>query len=935
MRRFHGERRRRRSPRAEALQIARARGRQPGRADRAARRARTTAAGDARAARAARCATSSSARKRRAGGHDLRRPAHAPATTTLAGPRRRRGRRARLRERYRVVLVDEFQDTDPVQWDILRRAFGDGGVDARPDRRPEAGDLRLPRRRRLRLPRGRARRAGDARDAATSTGAATRACSTPTTRCSAARSSATRGSSTGTVRARRRGRAPRRAARSPRRCGSASSTATTVGTDAPRATRSAPPAREHIAARPRRRPRRGCSSLGRDGRRRPAPVAPGARRRARAHATATPRWSATRSSASASRGDQRRRQRVRDRARRASGCGCSRRSSGPASTAARARGGADAVPRLDAPSRSPPPTTSAWEEVHRRLHDWARVLRARGVASLTETITLVEGLPERVLARRRRRAAADRPAPRRPAPARARRSTEQLGTAALTVVAARSGSPTPSSDTGDEERSRRLESDAEAVQVLTIHRSKGLEFPIVYCPYLWEPTLDRTTKPSRSSSTTRTRGDERDDRRRPRGRRTSRATSSQHVAEQRGEDLRLAYVALTRAQHQAVVWWAGVVGQPRLGARPAAVRARRRRRRAADAAARAADDARRRARFEELAAQAPGLHQRRARRDPGRRVALARRRAARRRELVGGALRPRARPALAPHLVQRHHRRRARGARGERARGARVVDDEPTPRAAAGRGGRRRRGALRAVPSLLGDDAGRRRRSARSCTASSRRPTSPRADLDAELRARRSRAALARRPVDIGDRRRVVAGLRAAIETPLGPLVGGVAAARRRARRPARRARLRAAARRRRRADRAARRSGAIGARPARAPRRRRPARAATPTGSTTRRCAPSVRGYLTGSIDLVVRRRRARSPSSTTRRTGSRAPGEALTAWHYRPGGARRRDGARALRRCRRCSTPSRCTATCAGGCRATTPSATSPASSTCSCAG
>ena len=27
-----------------------------------------------------------------------------------------------------MVLVDEFQDTDPVQWDILRRAFGSGGV---------------------------------------------------------------------------------------------------------------------------------------------------------------------------------------------------------------------------------------------------------------------------------------------------------------------------------------------------------------------------------------------------------------------------------------------------------------------------------------------------------------------------------------------------------------------------------------------------------------------------------------------------------------------------------------------------------------------------------------------------------------------------------------------------------------------------------------
>src|SRR5215218_7181040 len=33
---------------------------------------------------------------------------------------------ARLRARYRVVLVDEFQDTDPVQWRIMRTAFGGG-----------------------------------------------------------------------------------------------------------------------------------------------------------------------------------------------------------------------------------------------------------------------------------------------------------------------------------------------------------------------------------------------------------------------------------------------------------------------------------------------------------------------------------------------------------------------------------------------------------------------------------------------------------------------------------------------------------------------------------------------------------------------------------------------------------------------------------------
>ena len=34
----------------------------------------------------------------------------------------------RLRARFEVVLVDEFQDTDPVQWNIVRRAFGDAGA---------------------------------------------------------------------------------------------------------------------------------------------------------------------------------------------------------------------------------------------------------------------------------------------------------------------------------------------------------------------------------------------------------------------------------------------------------------------------------------------------------------------------------------------------------------------------------------------------------------------------------------------------------------------------------------------------------------------------------------------------------------------------------------------------------------------------------------
>ena len=42
---------------------------------------------------------------------------------TLTDPTSGPVAKARLRARYRVVLVDEFQDTDPVQWAILREAF--------------------------------------------------------------------------------------------------------------------------------------------------------------------------------------------------------------------------------------------------------------------------------------------------------------------------------------------------------------------------------------------------------------------------------------------------------------------------------------------------------------------------------------------------------------------------------------------------------------------------------------------------------------------------------------------------------------------------------------------------------------------------------------------------------------------------------------------
>jgi exodeoxyribonuclease V beta subunit len=190
------------------------------------------------------------------------------------------------------------------------------------------------------------------------------------------------------------------------------------------------------------------------------------------------------------------------------------------------------------------------EVLHQRLHGWARILREQGISTLAETILDAEQTAARLLSLvggERRLTDLEHVAQLLNAAAGA----EQFGVAALTgwlrlriEAADREGS--------NDERTRRLDSDADAVQVLTFHRSKGLEFPVVYCPFLWEAgRLADEGQPvyfhddvGRRAIDVGLAGDEYG------------VHLNQHNVEERGEELRLAYVALTRARHQAVIWWA-------------------------------------------------------------------------------------------------------------------------------------------------------------------------------------------------------------------------------------------------------------------------------------------------------------------------------------------------------------------------------------------
>ncbi len=198
-------------------------------------------------------------------------------------------------------------------------------------------------------------------------------------------------------------------------------------------------------------------------------------------------------------------------------------------------------------------------DLAQRVRWWSRVLATRGVAALLETITTDTSLPERLL----RTVGGER----RLTDLRhlgealhAAMVAGPLGTGALREWLQDRMAEARGRLVGD--GTRRLETDAAAVTVVTVHRSKGLEYPLVYLPDSW----DRFARDRDEGGTLLLHVDGSsvlDVGGRSGPGRAERFRLA--AAEDAGESLRLLYVALTRAQCQVVSWWAPSWNTPSSG----------------------------------------------------------------------------------------------------------------------------------------------------------------------------------------------------------------------------------------------------------------------------------------------------------------------------------------------------------------------------------
>jgi exodeoxyribonuclease V beta subunit len=202
------------------------------------------------------------------------------------------------------------------------------------------------------------------------------------------------------------------------------------------------------------------------------------------------------------------------------------------------------------PARLDQADEGALAEVQEQLAGWADVLATRGVISLCRQVWAESGVAAAVLgmARGDRHLTDLEHVAELLQESGAQHSTPAGLLAALATLDREARNPE------EDVAARRIESDADAVQIMTVWAAKGLEFPVVCVPTLWRNAVRGTNSslvyedPTHGRTIAVAGGDWPD---------PDTATERRRLArvEEIGEHLRLLYVALTRAEHHTAVWW--------------------------------------------------------------------------------------------------------------------------------------------------------------------------------------------------------------------------------------------------------------------------------------------------------------------------------------------------------------------------------------------
>jgi exodeoxyribonuclease V beta subunit len=187
------------------------------------------------------------------------------------------------------------------------------------------------------------------------------------------------------------------------------------------------------------------------------------------------------------------------------------------------------------------------------LREWAGHARERGVAAIFEAAQL-NGMADRVLSwRSGERLMTDLAHMTQLLQEAAHREHFSLPALRDWLRAQRE------EQSGAMERARRLDNDAAAVQIMTVWVAKGLQFPVVYLPFAFNRNVQNRELVLFHDGNTRClhiSGSDSPD---------YNAVSRLGRAEDASDDSRLTYVAMTRAQAQVVAWWAPSYDEPNGG----------------------------------------------------------------------------------------------------------------------------------------------------------------------------------------------------------------------------------------------------------------------------------------------------------------------------------------------------------------------------------